>query len=137
MKKEQDVYLKNFLQVRLVSNFNKSKVNYEQILGFQVDQWGHAERGKNVGFILQQAENPDDVRPNAKPNREQWKEQTVGWDSYFYSNFDGVGTLFEEFNTKGALFAYEPKVEIMGNSKWMEFAVKDLDGYVMVFGGGN
>jgi lactoylglutathione lyase len=61
--------------------------------------------------------------------------QTIGWDSYFYSDFDGVGQLYEEFKSKGAVIAYEPRVEAMGNSQWKEFAVKDLDGYVMVFGG--
>ncbi|MBS4198142.1 VOC family protein [Bacillus sp. FJAT-49732] len=134
-KVEQEIYLKNFLQVRLVSDFNKSKMYYQNILGFSVDGWGHAERGNNLGFILQQAKHPGDVRPNAKPDNIQWEGKNSGWDSYFYSNFEGVGKLYEEFKSKGAIIAYGPKIETMGNGQWKEFAVKDLDGYVMVFGG--
>ncbi|WP_274365768.1 hypothetical protein [Paenibacillus thermotolerans] len=95
--KDENVYLKNFLKVRLVSDFEKAKAYYQDVLGFKVD----------------------------------------GWDSYFYSNFDGVGQLYEEFKSKGAIIAYEPLLEQMGDSQWKHFAVKDLDGYVMVFGGGN
>ncbi|MBT2757467.1 VOC family protein [Mesobacillus foraminis] len=135
-KNKQDVYLKNFLQVRLVSDFNKSKIYYQTTLGFKVDEWGHAELGNNLGFMLQQADNHEDIRPNAKPGKVQWEGQNIGWDSYFYSNFEGVGQLYKEFKSKGAIFAYELKIETMGNSQWKEFAVKDLDGYVMVFGGG-
>ncbi|MFC5406277.1 VOC family protein [Cohnella soli] len=130
-----EIYLKNFLQVRLVSDFEKAKTYYQDVLGFQVDGWGHTERGNNLGFILQQAHKPEDVRPNPKPYKPTWDEHTIGWDSYFYSNFDGVGQLYNEFKSKGAIIAYEPRIEPMGNRKWKHFAVKDLDGYVMVFGG--
>jgi len=128
-------YLKNFLQVRLVSDFEKARTYYQDVLGFQVDGWGHAERGNNLGFILQQAIKPEDVRPNPKPDKPTGDEQTIGWDSYFYSNFDGVGQLYNEFRSKGAIIAYEPRIAPMGNSQWKHFAVKDLDGYVIVFGG--
>lgn len=47
-----------------------------------------------------------------------------------------VQQLYEEFAAKGAIIAYEPQIEDMGPMKWKEFAVKDLDGYVIVFGGG-
>jgi lactoylglutathione lyase len=40
-----NIYLKNFLQVRIDSNFDKAKQYYEEVLGFRVDWWGHAERG--------------------------------------------------------------------------------------------
>lgn len=122
---ENQIYLKNFLQVRLVSNHEKARRYYRDVLGFNVDEFGHAERGNNLGFILQQADKPEDVRPNAN-----------GWDSYFYSNYDGVGQLYEEFKSKGAIFASEPNEGPMGDRLWKSFSVKDLDGYVMIFGGG-
>ena len=137
----QQPYLKNFLKVRLVTNFEQAKDYYENVLGFQVDGWGHTEIGSNLGFILQQARNPEDVRPNAVagnrayPNN--WSGPECGWDSYFYSDFDGVGQLYDQFKSNGAIIAYEPQIEQMGDSQWKEFAVKDLDGYVIVFGGGN
>src|SRR5690606_25121964 len=95
---------------------------------------GHTERGNNLGFILQQANKPEDVRPNVKPDQPINRDQPTGWDSYFYSNFEGVGQLYEEFKTNGAIIAYEPVITKVLNKQWKEFAVKDLDGYVMVFG---
>ncbi|MFS0638367.1 VOC family protein [Mesobacillus foraminis] len=133
---KQDVVLKNFLQVRLVSDFNKCTNYYQDILGFKVDGWGHAILGNQLGFLLQQANSREDIRPNARPGKMHWEGQNIGWDSYFYSNFEGVGQLYEQFKSNGAIFSYEPKIEIMGNSQWKEFAVQDLDDYVMVFGGG-
>ncbi|CAM3376930.1 sigma-70 family RNA polymerase sigma factor [Marinicrinis lubricantis] len=132
--------IKNALQVRLVSNLSEAKTYYQEVLGFTVDDWGHAERD-GVGFLLQQAQKPDDVRPNQMPAAERYSQDWPGpptsWDTYAYSDYDGVQSLYEEFVSKGAVIAYPPQIEDMGNTKWKEFAVKDLDGYVIVFGGGN
>jgi catechol 2,3-dioxygenase-like lactoylglutathione lyase family enzyme len=51
------------IQVRLVSDFKKSQEYYRDVLGCQVDNWGHAERD-GMTLILQQAASPEDVRPN-------------------------------------------------------------------------
>ena len=59
--------IKNMLQVRLVSDLIKSKEYYRDILGFEVDGWGHTVR-EGVGFMLQPAKEPSDVQPNAKPS---------------------------------------------------------------------
>ncbi|WP_313638371.1 hypothetical protein [Paenibacillus sp.] len=66
-----------------------------------------------------------------------WKGPTFSWDTYSYSDFDGLESLYEEFLSKGAFIVYEPQIEDMGNKKWKEFAIKDVDGYVVVFGGSN
>ncbi|MBP1992248.1 pentapeptide repeat-containing protein [Paenibacillus eucommiae] len=138
--KQQQPRIKNALQVRLVSNLAEAHQYYRDILGFSVDDWGHVER-EGVGFILQQAESLDDIRPNAKPTKQNfpydWPGPPATWDTYAYSNFDGVQQLYEEFVSKGAVIAYEPQIEDVGNHKWKEFAVRDLDGYVIVFGGSN
>ncbi|WP_314591287.1 sigma-70 family RNA polymerase sigma factor [Paenibacillus terrigena] len=132
--------IKNALQVRLVLNLDEAKTYYHQILGFTVDDWGHVERD-GVGFLLQQAKEPSDVRPNNQPAKNSyphdWPGPTSSWDTYAYSDYDGVQVLFEEFVSRGAVIAYPPQIEDMGDKKWKEFAVKDLDGYVIVFGGGN
>lgn len=132
--------IKNALQVRLVSNLPEAKKYYQDILGFTVDDWGHVERD-GVGFLLQQAQSPEDVRPNNKPAISSypldWPGPPTSWDTYAYSDYDGVQSLFEEFVSRGALIAYAPQIEDMGDRKWKEFAVKDLDGYVIVFGGSN
>ncbi|QKS48676.1 sigma-70 family RNA polymerase sigma factor (plasmid) [Paenibacillus cellulosilyticus] len=132
--------IKNALQVRLVSDLDKAKEYYTNVLGFTIDDWGHTER-EGVGFILQQAEKPEHVRPNAKPSPmtypADWSGPPTAWDTYAYSDFNGVQSLYEEFRDKGAIIAYDPIVEDMGSMQWREFAVRDLDGYVIVFGGGS
>ncbi|WP_121610800.1 hypothetical protein [Mesobacillus foraminis] len=74
---KQGVVLKNFLRVRLVSDFNKSLNYYQDILGFKVDGWGHAILGDQLGFILQQANSQEDIRPNARPGKVQWEGQRL------------------------------------------------------------
>lgn len=132
--------IKNALQVRLVSDLEQAKGYYTNVLGFTIDEWGHTER-EGIGFILQQAEKPEHVRPNAKPSPmndpADWPGPPTGWDTYAYSDFNGVQSLYEEFKDKGAIIAYDPIVEDMGSMQWREFAVRDLDGYVIVFGGGS
>ncbi|MCC3373578.1 sigma-70 family RNA polymerase sigma factor [Cohnella sp. REN36] len=131
--------IKNALQVRLVLDMSKAKDYYINVLGFTVDGWGHTER-EGVGFLLQQAERKEDVRPNVKPSKMElgdWQGPPTSWDTYAYSDFDGVQALYEEFRAKGAMIAYDPIVEDMGERQWKEFAVRDLDGYIIVFGGGN
>ncbi|MFD0619916.1 sigma factor-like helix-turn-helix DNA-binding protein [Paenibacillus sp. GCM10027629] len=131
--------IKNALQVRLVSNLPEAQNYYQEVLGFTVDDWGHVERD-GVGFLLQQAQGPDDVRPNNKPAKssypQDWPGPPTSWDTCAYSDYDGVQSLYEEFLSRGAVIAYTPQIEDIGDRKWKEFAVKDLDGYVIVFGGG-
>jgi len=134
------VRIKNANQVRLVSDFEASKTYYEEVLGFTIDDWGHTERD-GIGFILQQASQASDVHPNCQPAKREypsdWTGPPTGWDTYAYSDYEGVGKLYEEFASKGALIAYDPTIEDIGDMKWKEFAVKDPDGYVIVFGGGS
>ncbi|QHT58768.1 VOC family protein [Paenibacillus lycopersici] len=132
--------IKHALQVRLVSDYERAQAYYSNVLGFTVDEWGHTER-EGVGFILQQAANAEDVRPNAHPSPRHyphgWTGPPSGWDTYAYSDSNGVQALYDEFKASGAIIAYEPVIEDMGSMKWKEFAVKDPDGYVLVFGGGD
>ncbi|WEK56088.1 MAG: hypothetical protein P0Y55_08580 [Candidatus Cohnella colombiensis] len=131
------VQLKNSNQVRLVSNLQKASEYYSTILGFNVDSWGHAIRD-NVGFLLQQANNLEDIKPNERSNysSESWAGPPTGWDTYCYSDYNGVLAIYEEFKSKDAVIAYDPIREDMKDQDWIEFGVKDLDGYVVVFGGG-
>lgn len=129
--------LKNSNQVRLVSDLQKASEYYSNVLGFDVDHWGHAVRD-NVGFLLQQAARPEDVKPNERSyyNITGWAGPPTGWDTYCYTDYEGVVRIYEEYKSKGAIIAYEPVPESMDNQEWLEFGVRDLDGYVIVFGGG-
>jgi len=131
------VVLKNSNQVRLVSDLQKASEYYSKVLGFTVDSRGHAERD-NVGFLLQQAFKQEDVKPNQKSfySSANWAGPPTGWDTYCYTDYDGVVKIYEEYKSKGAIIAYDPVPEVMGNQDWLEFGVRDLDGYVIVFGGG-
>lgn len=130
----------NANQVRLVSDLEKAKMYYRDVLGFEVDGWGHAIRG-NMGFILEQAENGEDVRPNKKPCKSviypnNWSGPKTGRDTYAYTDWDSIDLLYKEFMSKGALIHTELETEDEGFQYWKEFSVRDLDGYVIVFGVG-
>lgn len=131
------VYIKSSNQVRLVSDLQKAREYYSNVLGFAVDDWGHASRDQ-VGFLFQQASTPEDIRPNERAyyNSENWAGPPTGWDTYCYTDYDGVVAIYVELKSKGAIIAYDPVPEDMGNQDWLEFGVRDLDGYVIVFGGG-
>ncbi|MEK3732076.1 hypothetical protein MKX64_06430 [Paenibacillus sp. FSL M8-0334] len=131
------VQLKKSRQVRLVSDLQKAREYYANVLGFTVDGWGHAERDQ-VGFLLQQTCKPEDVQPNQRSyySSADWAGPPTGWDTYCYTDYDGVANIYEEYKAKGAIIAYDPVPEDMGNQDWLEFGVRDLDGYVIVFGGG-
>ena len=67
----------------------------------------------------------------ADPARIGPNEQQGGtWDAFFWVN-DAEG-LCSEFKSKAAELVYGPIVQIEYNMK--EFAVRDIDGYVLGFG---
>ena len=73
-------------------------------------------------FMLKQAEEGVAIAPN--------RNQSGYWDAYVWVN--NVDTLFAEFKKNRAIIDYEPCIQEEYDMK--EFAVKDLDGYVIVFG---
>jgi len=128
-------------QVRLVADLQKSKEYYQNALGCNVDGWGHTERkDPDMGFILQQAAHPEDVRPNKRAMRidypNNWEGPPTGWDSYAYEDWETIDMLFEQFRGAGAIIHYEMVHEDQGDMLWKEFAIRDLDGYVIVIGAG-
>jgi lactoylglutathione lyase len=134
------IQIKNANQVRLVSNLEKSKAYYRDALGFEVDDWGHATRS-NIGFLLEQADHMDDVRPNKRPSRNvtypfNWAGPKTGRDTYAYMDWDVIELLYSEMKSKGAIIHTELEVEDEGFQLWKEFSVKDLDNYVIVFAAG-
>ncbi|TMV46285.1 VOC family protein [Paenibacillus mesophilus] len=128
-------------QVRLVADLAKSKEYYKHALGCKVDGWGHAERkDPDMGFILQQAEHPEDVRPNNKAKQivypNNWEGPPTGWDSYAYAKWETIDAHIVQFREAGAIIHYEIKHEDQGDMVWKEFAIRDPDGYVIVIGAG-
>ena len=127
------------IQVRLVSDFKKSQAYYRDVLGCQVDDWGHAERDDMI-FILQQAVSPDDVRPNAASQKRpdyptEWEGPEYGWDTFIHIGWDDLDVLVEEVRGKGGTIAIEPFVGAHGKWEFKNAYIQDPDGYNIVLGG--
>jgi lactoylglutathione lyase len=119
--------IENSLTVLLVSNFEKSKKYYEDALGCEVNEHWAIRDDFGLGFKLIQAADLEDVRPNKGT-----------WNTYAYvKTHDELDALYVELKTNGAIIASEPKVTEYDWGAWKDFAVRDLDGYVIGFGSGN
>jgi lactoylglutathione lyase len=126
--------VENSLKVLLVSDLEKSKNYYRDVLGCEVTDWWAIRDGLNgLGFKLLEAESKDDVRPNKAPKGSKYAS-----DVYAYvANWEELDALFHELKSNGALVAYEPYIQDFGWGMWKEFAVNDVDGYTITFGAGS
>ncbi|RAV17757.1 VOC family protein [Paenibacillus contaminans] len=111
-----------------VADLPKAVEFYERVLGFEREEAGghvHMSRGTAV-FILHPVPNPSDVRPNSSA------EGGLYFDAYCYT--DDVRSLFEELKGRGAdiVRGVDP---LDWNEQWIEFTIKDLNGYCITFGG--
>ena len=110
-----------------VRDVRRSAEWYRDTLGFAFDRfWGEPSnfcmvRRDGLTVMLCQAEDPTKIGPNAADGG--------AWDAYVW--VADAESLFQEFSAKGAGVVYEPSVTFYNNR---EFAVKDLDGYVIAFG---
>jgi catechol 2,3-dioxygenase-like lactoylglutathione lyase family enzyme len=111
-----------------VSDVEAAAAYYRDCLGFSHDGlWGEPPSfcmpfRDEVRVMLDQAADPDDVRPNGADEH--------GWDAYVW--VADAEELFAEFETRGAHIVYDPVLRAEYDMK--EFAVRDRDGYVLVFG---
>jgi lactoylglutathione lyase len=119
------------LKVLLVSDLDRAKKFYSEVLGCEVTDWWVIRDGfSGLGIKLLEASDPKDVRPNPPP-----KGSGTGFDLYCYvEDWKSLDQLYHEFKSKGAPIVIEPWVD-ENNGPWKEFAVKDLDGYCIAFGG--
>lgn len=127
------------LQVRLVSDHEKSLAYYRDVLGCEVDYWGHAIRG-GMKLILQQAKKPSDVKPNqASAKRDNyptdWEGPDLGWDTFIHTNYDEFDLLVEEMRANGANIILGPIEKTHNNGMtFKNLYIQDPDGYIIVFG---
>lgn len=117
----------------LVSDLERSKKFYRDVLAFDVTDWWAIRDGfTGLAVKLLQAESPEDVRPN-KPA----KGSKVGFDLYCYvEDWNSLDQLYHEFKDKGVAIRIEPWID-EANGPWKEFAILDLDNYCIAFGGTN
>ena len=112
----------------VVQDVVKSVEYYHKVLGFDSPKlWGQPPTfampaRDGFAFMLKQAEAGTTIVPN--------RDQDGYWDAYVWVN--DVDALFSELSANGAIVDYEPHIQADYNMK--EFAVKDLDGYVIAFG---
>jgi predicted enzyme related to lactoylglutathione lyase len=126
------------IQVRLVSDLKKSQEYYRDVLGCQVDGWGHAERD-GMTIILQQSNSPEDVHPNAVSKKRldyptDWDGPGFGWDTFIHVSWDDLDILVEEIRGHGGTIAVEPFTGSHGSWEFKNTCIKDPDGYNIVFG---
>jgi catechol 2,3-dioxygenase-like lactoylglutathione lyase family enzyme len=127
------------LQVRLVSDLEKSLAYYRDVLGCEVNYWGHAVRG-GMKLILQQAQQPDDVKPNpASAKRDNyptdWEGPDLGWDTFVHTNYEEFDLLVEEMRANGANIILGPIESTHNNGMtFKNLYIQDPDGYIIVFG---
>jgi hypothetical protein len=108
----------------------KAAEYYRDGLGFSYPQfWGVPPtfcmpRRHGVTIMLSQTQDASIIRPNARTRHDE------SWDAYVW--IKEADTLFAEVKARGAIIAYEPVLqEEYGNR---EFAVRDLDRYLIAFG---
>ncbi len=112
----------------LVAEIHKAVDYYRDLLGFQAEEiWGDPPSfaiptRDNLSVMLKQAA-ANLVRPNIEVVNEVF-------DAYFWVR--DADALFQEFSSNGAAVAYEPTVRQLYGMK--EFAIKDLNGYLLAFG---
>ena len=119
------------LKVLLVSDIERAKNFYSEVLGCEVNDWWVVRDGfSGLAIKLLEAHDHRDVRPNSPPSGMEH-----GMDLYCYvENWQALNELYREFKAKEAKIVIEPWVD-ENNGPWKEFALEDLDGYCIAFGG--
>jgi catechol 2,3-dioxygenase-like lactoylglutathione lyase family enzyme len=118
----------------LVSDLERSKTFYRDVLGCEVTDWWVIRDGfTGLAIKLLQANSPEDVSPN-KPAK---GDKQTGFDIYCYvENWAALDELYAEFKEKGARIVIEPWID-SDSGPWKEFAIVDSDNYCIAFGGTN
>jgi uncharacterized glyoxalase superfamily protein PhnB len=110
-----------------VADIVKAHDYYRDVLGFKSDHiWGDPPgfciaKRDGLNIMLSYQCDQDRIRPNGADGET--------WDAYFWVT--DADALFEEFKSKGALVVYPPCDQKLYMNR--EFAVKDLDGYILAF----
>jgi predicted enzyme related to lactoylglutathione lyase len=119
------------LTALMVSDLERSKQFYREVLGFDVTDWWAVRDGlQGIALKLLQAPTPEAVNPN--PPENEW---TRAFDLYAYTeDWTSLDSLYEEFRSKGAVISGEPVI-LPDFGPWKEFIVQDPDGYHIAFGG--
>ena len=111
-----------------VADLERTAVHYEQVLGFRREYTGGTPpefailSRDGLAVMLRRVATPERITPNEK--------QGGTWDVFFWVR--DARALHAELRGKGADIVYGPVVQPAYNME--EFAVRDLEGYVLGFG---
>jgi catechol 2,3-dioxygenase-like lactoylglutathione lyase family enzyme len=111
-----------------VFDLEQSATHYERVLGFHREYVGGAPpqfmilSRDGLPLMLRRVPMTEDVRPNER--------QGGTWDVVFWVR--DVQALCAELKSNGADIVYGPLIQ--EDYQMTEFAVRDLDGYVLGFG---
>jgi catechol 2,3-dioxygenase-like lactoylglutathione lyase family enzyme len=128
---QRRVNLTGSAPVLMVTDVVRAVDYYADCLGFERPElWGQPPcfampHRDGLVVMLKQADHPDRICPNRRAG--DWSHQ---WDVYFW--VDDSRGLHEELARRGARIAYPPHVQ--HEYDMVEFAIRDLDGYVLAFG---
>jgi uncharacterized glyoxalase superfamily protein PhnB len=110
-----------------VTDVAKAAAYYRDVLGFTFEQiWGDPPcfcmpHRDGLTVMLSEVDDKSRIRPNGADGS--------SWDAYVWVR--DADALFAAFEAAGALVVHEPvDREYYGNR---EFAVRDLDGYIIAF----
>ncbi len=113
-----------------VADVEKAAAYYRDVLGFVVERiWGEPPcfcmpRRDGLTVMLSEVEDKTRIRPNGSDG--------CSWDAYVWVL--DADALFAAFTSSGALIVHAPvDRDYYGNR---EFAVRDLDGYIIAFAHG-
>ncbi len=118
------MHVMSSVSVLLVSDIELSKLFYQTVLSCQEVEGILYREDCGLAIKLIQAEKIEDV----KPNRNLWNVFSYMEDT------ERLDKLFKDAKLHGALFAYYPKVREIEGERLREFAIRDLDGYLIGFG---
>ncbi|WP_397539774.1 VOC family protein [Rummeliibacillus pycnus] len=118
------MHLMSSVSVLLVSDIELSKLFYHTVLSCEDHDGILFREDCGLAIKLVQAEKIEDV----KPNRNLWNVFS------YVENAERLDSLFKEAKLHGALFAYYPKESVVEGERLREFAIRDLDGYLIGFG---
>jgi uncharacterized glyoxalase superfamily protein PhnB len=109
----------------LVADVARALRHYRDVLGFEIEYaqeplFGIVRRG-GATLMLKLVDPQKPLVPN--------EAQGGTWDAFLFVS--GLDALFAELRARGAAVVYPPTQQPYG---YVEFAVRDLDGYVLGFG---
>lgn len=111
-----------------VVDLEQSATYYERVLGFHREYVGGSPpqfvilSRDGLAIMLRRVPMTEEIRPNEK--------QGGTWDAFFW--VQNAQVLFAELKSRGADIVYEPMIQEAYQME--EFAVRDLEGYVLGFG---